>query len=143
MKTASIVSRRENAIYPIRKFVNVLIPTLGFVLSKKAFAADDATSYASYLASILEAKEVIAPTKQFVDVQAYDRARSNAQYILNELQFQKNVKNLIQSSKQRLPLKSPLSHKLELQCWMKAALHTMKKRSSHNGMLILMCCWPA
>lgn len=50
------------------------------------------------LASLMVAKEVMAPTKKYVEAQAYDSARSNIKYILNDLQLQKQVTSLIQNS---------------------------------------------
>ena len=35
---------------------------------------------------------------KIAEYQAYDNARTNCKYVLNQLQFQKNVKNLIQQS---------------------------------------------
>ena len=51
-----------------------------------------------YLAVLLEARRIIEPTLVFTENQAYDNSRTNAQYILNQLQLQKNVKNLVTSS---------------------------------------------
>jgi hypothetical protein len=69
--------------------------------SKKsaAFAAtiteDD---FIQSLSALVLAKEVIAPTKAYVDLQAYDNARSNIKFILNNLQLQKQVTSVLQNS---------------------------------------------
>lgn len=50
------------------------------------------------LATMIVAKQVMEPTKAYVERQAYDAARSNIKYILNDLQLQKQVLNLVQNS---------------------------------------------
>mmetsp|Transcript_30042 Transcript_30042/g.41251 ORF Transcript_30042/g.41251 Transcript_30042/m.41251 type:complete len:211 (+) Transcript_30042:3-635(+) len=54
--------------------------------------------FISALATMIEAKIIIKPTQEFVEVQAYDKARTNLQFILNQLQLQKKLTVLIQNS---------------------------------------------
>lgn len=50
------------------------------------------------LSTMIVCKKVISPTKDYVTVAAYDAARSNIQYVLNQLQLQKSVTTLMQNS---------------------------------------------
>eukprot|EP01038_Epipyxis_sp_PR26KG_P009474 gene9474-12763_t len=50
------------------------------------------------IATLIVAKFVMKPTKQFVEVQSYDKARTNISYILKQLQLQKKVTVLVQNS---------------------------------------------
>eukprot|EP01039_Chlorochromonas_danica_P000327 gene327-351_t len=61
----------------------------------KVFTEDD---YLDSLATVILAKKVMEPANQYVELQAYDNARTNIKYILNDLQLQKKVTNLVQSS---------------------------------------------
>eukprot|EP01036_Dinobryon_divergens_P031428 gene31428-40822_t len=54
--------------------------------------------FVSALATMIEAKIIVAPTMAAVEAQAYDRARTNLQFILNQLQLQKRLTLLIQNS---------------------------------------------
>jgi hypothetical protein len=86
-------------IYKLHKSLQFILPLTiltGFTTYNVYAATED--EYISSLATMIEAKAIIQPTLDYVEFQSYDNARTNAQYILNQLQFQKNVKNLIQSS---------------------------------------------
>eukprot|EP00600_Ochromonadales_sp_CCMP1393_P011281 CAMPEP_0174999414 /NCGR_PEP_ID=MMETSP0005-20121125/2035_1 /TAXON_ID=420556 /ORGANISM="Ochromonas sp., Strain CCMP1393" /LENGTH=254 /DNA_ID=CAMNT_0016254127 /DNA_START=42 /DNA_END=806 /DNA_ORIENTATION=+ len=50
------------------------------------------------LATLIEAKKIIEPTERYVFVQSYDSARSNIQYVLNQLQLQKKIDFLVRNS---------------------------------------------
>jgi hypothetical protein len=50
------------------------------------------------LATLILAKKVIEPTQNYVLIQKYDNARSNLQYVLNQLQLQKKVTYLLRNS---------------------------------------------
>ena len=94
MSESSVTSIRKWSM-PNLKLLSVLfIPLLQ---SNKAIASD-LDSFIGSLAIMMEARTLISPTNQYVEIQAYDNVRNNCQYILNQLQFQKNVKNLIQQS---------------------------------------------
>jgi len=54
--------------------------------------------YQAALNDIFLASEVIKPVKKFVDMQSYDKARSNVKYTLDQLGLQKKVTTLIQNS---------------------------------------------
>lgn len=66
--------------------------------SSYAAAGNKEAEYLDALAAMILAKKVMEPTKQYVTKQAYDSARSNIKFILNDLQLQKKVTNLIQNS---------------------------------------------
>jgi hypothetical protein len=55
-------------------------------------------AFVSALASIIEAKDVIKPVKNFIELQAYDNARTNIKYVINQMQLQKKTDALIQNS---------------------------------------------
>lgn len=55
-------------------------------------------AFINALATIIEAKTVILPTNVAVEVQSYDRARTNIQYILKQLYFQKKITILLKNS---------------------------------------------
>jgi len=61
-------------------------------------AADGEAAYINSLAILIASKLIFAPTKEYVELQAYDAARTNTQYLLNQLQFQKSLTNLQRSS---------------------------------------------
>lgn len=100
----AVNSRREHVFSKVTELSTTILKLLSIngayliVAPKSSRAASDENGYISSLATMIEAKAIIAPTKQYIEVQAYDPARSNAQYILNQLQLQKNVQNLLQSS---------------------------------------------
>ena len=62
-----------------------------------ATAADDA-AYLQSLAGVLEAKAVLKKVPQFVSLQAYDNARTNIKYCLNQLRLQKQLDTLVTNS---------------------------------------------
>jgi len=67
-------------------------------LPGRALAAASEEAFIDALATMIEAKAVMAPTERFVFMQAYDAGRSNIQYIINQLQLQKKVNVLIRNS---------------------------------------------
>jgi hypothetical protein len=69
-----------------------------FLSSKKALAVSGEEKFINALAVMIVAKNVILPSKKYVEIQAYDNARTDIQYILNQMQLQKNVEVLIQNS---------------------------------------------
>lgn len=62
-----------------------------------SLAADDA-AYLQSLAAVLEAKAVLKKVPQFVSLQAYDNARTNIKYCLNQLRLQKQLDTLVKNS---------------------------------------------
>lgn len=65
------------------------------MLSDGASAKDQ---FIDALATLILAKKVIEPTQNYVLIQKYDNARSNLQYVLNQLQLQKKVTYLLRNS---------------------------------------------
>lgn len=66
-----------------------------------SFADGDAAAEAIFidaLSVLMLSKQILAPSKQFIYVQAYDNARTNIRYPLNFLQLQKKLDALIQNS---------------------------------------------
>lgn len=74
-----------------------ILASTGSVPSPVA-AADGEAAYIDALATLIAARTILAPTQEYVELQAYDAARTNAQYILNQLQFQKCLTGLLRSS---------------------------------------------
>jgi hypothetical protein len=66
-------------------------------LPGRALAAASEEAFIDALATMIEAKAVMAPTERYVFMQAYDAGRSNIQYIINQLQLQKKVNVLIRN----------------------------------------------
>eukprot|EP01031_Cornospumella_fuschlensis_P031043 gene31043-37521_t len=99
------ISTRQSALSSARKFLQVFL-SLGItnfiadMVNKKAAFAKTTTEedFIDALATMIVAQRVIEPTNVYVDVQAYDSARSNIKYILNQLQLQKKVSELVQNS---------------------------------------------
>eukprot|EP01031_Cornospumella_fuschlensis_P036383 gene36383-44135_t len=95
------ISTRQSALSSARKFLQVVL-SLGItnfvadMVNKKAAFAKTATEedFIDALATMIVAQRVIEPTNVYVEVQAYDSARSNIKYILNQLQLQKKVSEL-------------------------------------------------
>lgn len=54
--------------------------------------------FVSALSSIVNAKKILAPVKNYVELQGYDNARTNIYYIVNNLGLQKKADALIQNS---------------------------------------------
>jgi hypothetical protein len=48
---------------------------------KLTAAVSDEDSFLASMATIITAKEIMKPTKKFVELQDYDRARTNIQYM--------------------------------------------------------------
>lgn len=94
---SQVKQRLSTGIKQIGKAASLLtIFTLnGASANAKAASIDD---FLGSLATMIVAKQVMQPTKAYVERQAYDAARSNIKYILNDLQLQKQVLNLVQNS---------------------------------------------
>ncbi len=54
--------------------------------------------YIEALSTIISAQEIIKPLKEFILNQGYDNARTNINFILNQLKFQKKIDILVQNS---------------------------------------------
>ena len=66
----SILSRRKNNIVNVVKVVGPFVATC-VLNTKRSFAATDEEKYISSFAAILEAIEIIKPTKTYVEIAAY------------------------------------------------------------------------
>ena len=83
-----------------RAFGSLIASTSLFLnqpLLHPGFAADD-SAYLQSLATILEAKAILKKVPTFVDLQAYDNARTNIKYCLNQLRLQKQLDTLVKNS---------------------------------------------
>ena len=102
MKLTSINdSASASKLRSLKGIATTLLGTLTVATAKstRAFAIDKKEEkYIDTLSVLLQVKKIIEPTKQFVFLQAYDNARTNIRYTLNQLQLQKNVDFLIQNS---------------------------------------------
>jgi hypothetical protein len=76
----------------------VMAPSIALLTPKLARAAAGDESFVDSLAMIITSKKILEPTDKYIEYQAYDNARTNVNYILNQLQLQKSVKILVQSS---------------------------------------------
>jgi intergrase/recombinase len=84
----------------IKKTLQSVTPAFLILSSIKiapTFAASE-DDYIDALATMIEAKVIITPTKQAFTTQAYDKARTNIQYILDQLKLQKKVQMLLRNS---------------------------------------------
>ena len=79
----------------------VAIPTLAqtaTVNSRAMAAAPSEDKYLDALATLITCKKVLETVDQYIEVQAYDSARTNVNYLLNQLFLEKKVQMLIQQS---------------------------------------------
>lgn len=54
--------------------------------------------YVDALATVISTQEIVKPLKEFIENQGYDNARTNINFILNQLKFQKKIDILVQNS---------------------------------------------
>lgn len=91
----------SSSLRNVNRSLKLLLP-FAFLASSGAAtpvkAAGGEAAYINSLAILLAARTIFAPAKEYVELQAYDAARTNTQYLLNQLQFQKNLENLQRSS---------------------------------------------
>ena len=85
----------------VRRVLGTWITTASLLFNQPllhpAGAADD-DAYLHSLAAVLEAKAVLKRVPQFVSAQAYDNARTNIKYCLNQLRLQKQLDTLVKNS---------------------------------------------
>lgn len=67
------------------------------ILARAATTVDE-DAFIDSLSTLILVKKIIEPTKKFIYLQAYDNARTNIRYTLNQLFLQKKVDLLIKSS---------------------------------------------
>ena len=87
------VAYRSKQIFSI---VSISMLILFPSVTNGADVADE--QFVKALSVILETKALIQPTIRFVTEQSYDKARSNIQFVLRQLQLQKNIDVLLRSS---------------------------------------------
>jgi hypothetical protein len=63
-----------------------------------AVAADAEETFVGNVATMITAKRILEPVDKFVELSAYDNARTNIKYVLNQLQLQKNADSLVRLS---------------------------------------------
>lgn len=61
-------------------------------------ASKSEEAFTTALSTIIQAKKILLPVKGYVENQAYDAARTNVNYIINQLQLEKAVNSLIKNS---------------------------------------------
>ena len=79
----------------------IAIPTLTQTATKNSrvmAAAPSEEKYLDALATLITCKKVLESVDQYIEVQAYDNARTNVNYLLNQLFLEKKVQMLIQQS---------------------------------------------
>jgi hypothetical protein len=74
-----------------------VIPSFFILGNRKAFAAGD-EAIVEALSTMVVSRKILEPVDKYIEFQAYDNARTNVNYILNQLQLEKIVKSLIQQS---------------------------------------------
>jgi hypothetical protein len=100
-----VLSPKTTAVSGYKNFMKVLL-SLGlgnflinnFSIKPVQAKVSSEEDFIDALTTMILADKVIDPTNKYVDVQAYDSARSNIKYILNQLQLQKKVTELVQNS---------------------------------------------
>ena len=96
-------SMRKNISPVLRSALALLvaIPTLTQTVSynsRAVAAAPSEEKYLDALATLITCKKVLESVDQYIEVQAYDNARTNVNYLLNQLFLEKKVQMLIQQS---------------------------------------------
>jgi hypothetical protein len=77
----------------------IAVPTLTQTVNSRAMAAAPSEEkYLDALATLITCKKVLETVDQYIEVQAYDSARTNVNYLLNQLFLEKKVQMLIQQS---------------------------------------------
>lgn len=96
-------SMRKNFSPILRSALALLVafPTLTQTASynsRAVAAAPSEEKYLDALATLITCKKVLESVDQYIEVQAYDNARTNVNYLLNQLFLEKKVQMLIQQS---------------------------------------------
>jgi hypothetical protein len=94
---------RKNVSPVLRSALALLValPTLTQTASYNSrvlAAAPSEEKYLDALATLITCKKVLETVDQYIEVQAYDSARTNVNYLLNQLFLEKKVQMLIQQS---------------------------------------------
>lgn len=96
-----VKSERSRYLSNIMKKVvglSFVVLTATIIPVKRARSISEGTLLIDLLARVMESQAIMLPTKEFVEQQAYDTARYNIQFILNQLQLQKTVTKLMRSA---------------------------------------------
>lgn len=95
-------SLKFNPLKIIEKKSSIAVLSLAILtqpsLTQAAGAPSASNVFINSLATVIEAREVLKPVVGFVDVQAYDNARTNIKYTVNQLRLQKTLDALVQNS---------------------------------------------
>lgn len=86
-----VIISHVNSLIINNKLLNrlIAITTSSIILTSNTLPsyANSNDVFVSSLASIIEAKDVILPVKKYIEVQAYDNARTNIKVLLVNLVF--------------------------------------------------------
>lgn len=85
---------------PIKQFLGTaaaLLISFGAAPSI-SLAASGEDVFVDNVATMIVSKKILEPVDNFVQVSAYDNARTNVKYIMNQLQLQKNADSLVRNS---------------------------------------------
>ena len=96
----SINNNNSNGISKVFKRLIAVTTTTSILFTTNILPSYGSSNdaFVAALASIIEAKDVIKPVKNFIELQAYDNARTNIKYVINQMQLQKKTDALIQNS---------------------------------------------
>jgi len=95
---SSISHRVKNSLIKhITTISTIGLATSTYIIPKPVHAVGE-QDYVEALATAISAKEILKPLKEFIENQGYDNARTNINFILNQLKFQKKIDILVQNS---------------------------------------------
>ena len=92
----SVQQSQSNSITHVAGLLAVCVLTIGMPLTVLAVDAEE--TFVGNVATMITAKRILEPVDNFVELSAYDNARTNVKYILNQLQLQKNADSLVRLS---------------------------------------------
>eukprot|EP00596_Hydrurales_sp_CCMP1899_P006214 CAMPEP_0119034784 /NCGR_PEP_ID=MMETSP1177-20130426/1798_1 /TAXON_ID=2985 /ORGANISM="Ochromonas sp, Strain CCMP1899" /LENGTH=221 /DNA_ID=CAMNT_0006992487 /DNA_START=98 /DNA_END=763 /DNA_ORIENTATION=- len=88
----------RNSVFKSLMSALVVVPTLTAAGTIALAAAPSEEKYLDSLATLLTCQKVLENVDNYIEVQAYDNARTNVNYLLNQLFLEKKVQQLIQQS---------------------------------------------
>lgn len=101
----SFAGQERNSVQAAARFFTIATPLVlsaypAALFGTPSVAVADAgrDAFVDALATIIAVKRIFEPTKKMVFDQAYDKARTNIKYCLNQLQLQKKVTVLVRNS---------------------------------------------
>jgi len=93
----SVSFRAKDSIRKHIETISAIGIAVTSVLPTPVYAAGE-QDYIEALATVVSAREILKPLKDFILDQGYDNARTNINFILNQLKFQKKIDVLVQNS---------------------------------------------